>query len=1694
MTVSSLNKKDSSAGLTKVNERELALAGVRQARAVAQKIVELGQSTDLDTIQVGNDAIRIFKFPRGAGTYFTIPTEELSKLRERSFVSTLLGDVVPRFNDETDVAITKNGLPRGVCDSIRIVRELKALLGEPDRDNPAPKRLIVAGRNITFQVAKRATGLVWKTDRESAQFLTSLTTAKLVSAGVPNIPMMSKDECALMRGNAQTLGISGPRVDGILSLLPAPSPTTPDVVAPLEERTVTFKVRVLKGDFKWCIDAKEAPLLRHEQLLPAISRLADSSVAVLPNHNPSKELVVSGPSFKKHCGVKGQLLDIWRKAAEGLPVSESRTIKFETEQGPQSLEIGYRSLIGQPALVITPPSIGLVKSIEALRAIDPTAILPVELYGGKAIACSVSSLRELGIRHGTEFVERLKGVLGEPPHEHFSEKQISIEGGAVRFFSARCGSSFVWAVDARDKKLFTSSQFFKIMYPEGHVHFSTKLMVALTPQGLRRLGITIPSSATNDIPRLAEILSAPPHQIPIFTASLGSGTIPCLMRADLAPFQDAFKSWSSSLVGIASINQSERTVHREELEEICPALSRFLDSESKALSQGATREISIPACDLNLTLIKTHGQNKVGFALKDIDADTLSEHLSEMDPRSEAFKTVHGGYGVRIDPDLLRETHGKYREIYAALISRVGYDPSSLSAPLAIDLLIETVGTIRLHLPHDAPYDAWYVSPTDVDMLTSPALATALGVQNTIPYREPDHIRITRDQMQKRDVPNAKPLAEKLHLFLGDAGSYVGNIPVDIGPLQAFIVALPSGHISWAIRQSDKHLLYHPTVESILFEGAIPPFNERLHISISTPQLTPFVHRAEAARQDILNLVSSAPRTENTLEERIEINGTVFHLPYTMRRSNTVLAIRKEDLPALAEALEWTLREDANNKDFDTDSDLVSALSLLGEDARDVAAYLLLSRGEISAEQLTFMMKKVRAICRPSRTSQSVMGLPLVLNRPEVEVIEETDAGIPFLKIRGTCPGATEIQLTGEASRIFHVSPDGTFEGNVPIRAAREIRLEFMAFNHNRSGRSDLVQIDLDLRHLVDILELQDDALLRLLERRGDIVEQIQGSDPVSTFRRNLLTRQVARKALRHFTKDEAEGFAYLQSRLEHAPSRLSRAILTAVDDEFRRVQEEEFDEQGTKSFFFQRWGAYKIREAIRNGEKGIMLSFDPGLGKTRTALLAVGNEKFLAVVPNGVVSFWAAEARDVRPHSTVQVLAGPYVERDHTLREQADPTSLITNIEYVRQEPSGERISSLSRTICVVDEAHFLCNDGTSQSQAISNLESDFKLLLTATPFGQYSGMGPLLTHLAEGLSYSRREVSRVFSPDTPEDLVVLHHLLSPHMIYLGKEDLFDNPPEGQAVRPAHTLPRKTFISPEEAGKFVISDEQLRSQIELIAFPEQWATKHKPLATYEDQKSSCYRNGYFEVHAAVDQITNDPEYIGSYAPSPKHAAMRAIIEKEVVGNAAKVVIMCRYRKQVEKYARMFEEYGVCTIWGEMPQNHRGEKTENGKVCRFATDNDGKFFLDHEGRMIPDMQGGTILASDYELQAFQKRADKRVLIATYDCAAVGITATAGQAMVFDQVPPSHLILSQAMDRIHRLDATFNHIEVRYYFMVSQFPDINIDHLVADLPKEKQDYVRRFLRETQCEIDRQRIQKNGQIFSHIIHGRPFASDW
>jgi superfamily II DNA or RNA helicase len=150
---------------------------------------------------------------------------------------------------------------------------------------------------------------------------------------------------------------------------------------------------------------------------------------------------------------------------------------------------------------------------------------------------------------------------------------------------------------------------------------------------------------------------------------------------------------------------------------------------------------------------------------------------------------------------------------------------------------------------------------------------------------------------------------------------------------------------------------------------------------------------------------------------------------------------------------------------------------------------------------------------------------------------------------------------------------------------------------------------------------------------------------------------------------------------------------------------------------------------------------------------------------------------------------------------------------------------------------------------------------------------------------------------------------------------------------------------------------------------------------------------------------------------------VRRIVEHEISENNAKIVIMCRYRAQVEAYQRLFAEHGVCAAWGGMKQNSRGEKVVEGRVARYAVDSQGEYQLDSAGRPIEDEKGTPMLATDYELLTFQE-SKNRILVATYDVGSQGMNMPAAEVLIFDQVPRSYTQYAQTRDRIHRSEDDF----------------------------------------------------------------------
>ena len=100
----------------------------------------------------------------------------------------------------------------------------------------------------------------------------------------------------------------------------------------------------------------------------------------------------------------------------------------------------------------------------------------------------------------------------------------------------------------------------------------------------------------------------------------------------------------------------------------------------------------------------------------------------------------------------------------------------------------------------------------------------------------------------------------------------------------------------------------------------------------------------------------------------------------------------------------------------------------------------------------------------------------------------------------------------------------------------------------------------------------------------------------------------------------------------------------------------------------------------------------------------------------------------------------------------------------------------------------------------------------------------------------------------------------------------------------------------------------------------------------------------------------DSPAYIGEPdIESPKHLAMDEIVEKELGADPSrKMLIFCRYRKQVEEYLRRYASFNPCAYYGGLKTDSNGYMIDHDKKpVYFKVDSYGNFVLDQNKNFIP---------------------------------------------------------------------------------------------------------------------------------------------
>lgn len=213
---------------------------------------------------------------------------------------------------------------------------------------------------------------------------------------------------------------------------------------------------------------------------------------------------------------------------------------------------------------------------------------------------------------------------------------------------------------------------------------------------------------------------------------------------------------------------------------------------------------------------------------------------------------------------------------------------------------------------------------------------------------------------------------------------------------------------------------------------------------------------------------------------------------------------------------------------------------------------------------------------------------------------------------------------------------------------------------------------------------------------------------------------------------------------------------------------------------------------AMRLAEAGLgaCLADDMGLGKTLQALAVLlaraAGGPALVVAPTSLVGNWQAEARRFAPSLNVHVYAEG--ARD-TVLAQAGAHDLVLVSYQLLQMAAADFAQKTWHTL-VIDEAQAIKNAATKRSQAVFDLQADFRLALSGTPIeNRLAELWSIMRAVNPGLlgslaKFNERFAGLIERQKDRQAQRLLRRLISPFILRRTKAQVLDDlPPRTELV-----------------------------------------------------------------------------------------------------------------------------------------------------------------------------------------------------------------------------------------------------------------------------------------------------------------------
>ena len=724
-------------------------------------------------------------------------------------------------------------------------------------------------------------------------------------------------------------------------------------------------------------------------------------------------------------------------------------------------------------------------------------------------------------------------------------------------------------------------------------------------------------------------------------------------------------------------------------------------------------------------------------------------------------------------------------------------------------------------------------------------------------------------------------------------------------------------------------------------------------------------------------------------------------------------------------------------------NDLISAFS---GDPHKLLTFLAITNKELGLETIKKITKTVfhGLNGKSEKLSDLYKTFNCTLELPTLRDISENTSD-SYITLNGTAPNATHIYVTGDWNRRVSLK-NGTFNISIPLKQGIANKFQIFSLNIQDKTRSNFSEFLIHQTNTSDEINI---IISTLEHMKKNILEDISNNQTRYNLLKELLIQSVIKKYGHSFNEGDME----LKKLSNSTTNDLVKRIFNEIVEEFSKVNEIKIDNltEGNDLLFFQKYTLYKIKKAIEEGKKGIILANDPGLGKTIVSLFATENVPSVIIAPNSVVPTWEEQAdRFMRKHNIKNIKGLSSDKRKEILRSVEIGArdlylkpKVLTNQEFLRGIDDNERFVELNRIlkdgILIIDESHWRKNTNTNQEQGVGKLNPKFIILLTATPYSDIESMRKMLSLISDDTNIkNKRAFKNVFRMKEMDSIQALNHLSHEHVIRWRKLDVFQTFDENIPLdEQKEKLPKKNFMP---NITYTLTKEQSTAILELLTSWKLWTEKYGhyiPKTTDTEQDRIWVNNGLVKKHA-LRNIMNNPFYINEKVQSNKHAeVINTAIENITSGR--KVLIFCRYISEAKIYQSLLTKYNPSMIIGS--ENFEEETETSGDKFRFDENGAGWVF-DENGYPIPDENGRIMGKIDYERLTFMKSNDREVAICTYGTGGVGITLNAAKAVIFSDLPDTYTEKYQAEDRAHRIDTdeTRTHYDVRYYNVVAKYPD------------------------------------------------------